>query len=62
VGIARIASLAEETLGSREHARGWLRDVNRALGGVSPLTCLDTEPGRRRVEDVLRQISHGIVS
>ena len=62
VGIARIASLAEETLGSREHARGWLREVNRALGSVSPLTCLDTEPGRRRVEEVLLQISHGIFS
>ena len=61
VGIARIASLAEETLGSREHARGWMRSVNRALGDVAPLACLDTEPGRRRVEEILYQISHGIV-
>lgn len=62
VGIARIASLAEETLGSRGHARGWLRDVNRALGSVTPLSCLDTEPGRERVEELLYQISYGIVS
>ena len=62
VGIARIASLAEETLGSRDHARGWLRDVNRALGGVTPLSCLDTEPGRRHVEDILLRISYGIYS
>ena len=62
VGVARIASLAEETLGTREHARGWLRDANRALGGVPPLKCLDTEPGRRRVEELLFQISHGIFS
>src|SRR5262245_813936 len=62
VGVARIASLAEETLGTREHARGWLRDPNRALGGVPPLSCLDTEPGRRRVEELLFQISHGIFS
>lgn len=62
VGIARIASLAEETLGSREHARGWLRADNRALGGVTPLSCLDTEPGRRLVEHVLQRISHGIYS
>jgi putative toxin-antitoxin system antitoxin component (TIGR02293 family) len=61
VGVARIASLAEETLGTREHARGWLRDANRALGGASPLKCLDTEPGRRQVEELLVQISHGIV-
>jgi putative toxin-antitoxin system antitoxin component (TIGR02293 family) len=62
VGIARIASLAEETLGSRDHARGWLRDVNRALGGVTPLSCLDTEPGRRQVEGLLHRISYGIYS
>lgn len=62
VGIARIASHAEETLGSRAHARGWLREVNRALGGATPLSCLDTEPGRQRVEDLLYQISYGIYS
>jgi len=62
VGIARIASLAEATLGSREHVRGWLRHVNRALGGVSPLACLDTEPGRRQVEELLYRISYGIYS
>lgn len=62
VGIARIASLAEETLGSRDNARGWLRDGNRALGGVTPLSCLDTEPGRERVEELLHQISYGILS
>ena len=62
VGIARIAALAEATLGSREHVRGWLRHPNRALGGVTPLTCLDTEPGRRQVEETLYQIRYGMIS
>lgn len=62
VGVARIASLAEETLGSRERARRWLRSPIRALGGVSPLACLDTDPGRRQVEDVLYQIRYGMIS
>ena len=62
VGIARIACLAETTLGSKAHVRGWLRNANRALGGVSPLSCLDTEPGRRHVEDVLHQIRFGMTS
>jgi putative toxin-antitoxin system antitoxin component (TIGR02293 family) len=62
VGIARIASLAESTLGSREHVRGWLRHANRALGGVTPLSCLDTEPGRRQVEAILYQIRYGMIS
>ena len=62
VGIARIAALAEATLGSKEHVRGWLRCSNRALGGVTPLSCLDTEPGRRQVEEILHRISYGIYS
>jgi len=62
VGVARIAALAEETLGSKENVRGWLRHANRALGGVSPLACLDTEPGRRQVEETLYQIRYGMIS
>jgi putative toxin-antitoxin system antitoxin component (TIGR02293 family) len=62
VGIARIASLAEETLGSRERARGWLRQPTVALRGVAPLALLDTEPGRRQVEEELLRISYGIYS
>ena len=62
VGIARIAALAEETLGTKANVRGWLRHDNRALGGVSPLACLDTEPGRRQVEELLYRINYGIYS
>jgi len=62
VGIAHIATLAEATLGSKEHVRGWLRHANRALGGVTPLACLDTEPGRRQVEAIVYQIRYGMSS
>ena len=62
VGIARIAALAEATRGSKENVRGWLRCANRALGSVTPLACLDTEPGRRQVEEILHRISYGIYS
>jgi len=62
VGIARIAALAEATLGSKTNVRGWLRCANRALGSVTPLACLDTEPGRRQVEEILHRISYGIYS
>jgi putative toxin-antitoxin system antitoxin component (TIGR02293 family) len=62
VGIAQIATLAEATLGSREHVRRWLRQPNRALGGVTPLACLDTEPGRRQIEATLYQIRYGMIS
>lgn len=62
VGIARLASLADAVLGSKEKVRGWLRSPNRALGGVTPLSCLDTEPGRRQVEDILYRVRYGIYS
>ncbi len=61
VGIAHIATLAEATLGSKEHVRRWLRHTNRALGGATPLSCLDTEPGRRQVEAILYQIRYGMI-
>lgn len=62
VGVARIASLAEDVLGSRERARRWLRAPVRALAGKTPFDCLDTDPGRRRVEDVLYAIAYGMIS
>jgi putative toxin-antitoxin system antitoxin component (TIGR02293 family) len=61
VGIAQLATLAEATLGTRDHLRRWLRQPNRALGGVAPLACLDTEPGRRQIEAILYQIRYGMI-
>lgn len=60
--VARIAALAEETLGGREQAIRWLRRPNRALGNAIPLHHLDTELGAREVEDVLGRIAHGVYS
>jgi len=62
VRMARIAALAEETLGEREKAVRWLTRQNRALDGTSPLEHLDTELGAREVEDLLGRIAHGIHS
>jgi len=60
--LGRVAALAEETLGSRQKAARWLRAPNRALGGEPPLGLLDTDPGARRIEDLLLRISHGVFS
>ena len=46
--IARMTLHASEVLGSLEKARTWLRQENRALGGDSPVSQLDTEIGERR--------------
>ncbi len=60
--VARIAALAEESLGRRDKAARWLKRPNRALGNAIPLQHLDTDLGSRQVEDVLGRISHGIYS
>ncbi|HZN54818.1 MAG TPA: antitoxin Xre/MbcA/ParS toxin-binding domain-containing protein [Candidatus Polarisedimenticolaceae bacterium] len=61
-GIAHVASLAAEALGSLDRARDWLRRANRALAGQPPIRCLDTEIGRRQVEDLLQRINYGTYS
>ncbi|MGH7267330.1 MAG: type II RES/Xre toxin-antitoxin system antitoxin [Candidatus Rokuibacteriota bacterium] len=60
--LGRIASLAEEILGSRAKATRWLHEPNRALANAIPLRQLDTEVGARQVEDLLLRIAHGVYS
>jgi putative toxin-antitoxin system antitoxin component (TIGR02293 family) len=60
--VAYITQLASATVGGVQAARTWLSRENRALGGVTPLSLLDTEIGTRQVEDVLVRLSHGIHS
>lgn len=61
VRLARIQAVADDVLGDRSNAHGWLRDRNGALGGERPLDLLDTEEGGRIVEAVLGRIAHGVV-
>lgn len=60
--VAYIAHLAAATLGGLETSRVWLSRPNRAVGGVSPLSLLDTDIGCRQVEDLLARLNHGIFS
>jgi len=60
--LARVAALAIQALGSAVHARQWLERPNRALGGETPLSLLDTDIGVRQVEAVLGRIEHGVFS
>jgi putative toxin-antitoxin system antitoxin component (TIGR02293 family) len=60
--LGRIATLAEEVLGSREKAARWLHTGNRALGNRTPLSQLDTDLGAGEVEDVLLRLAHGVFS
>jgi putative toxin-antitoxin system antitoxin component (TIGR02293 family) len=58
--VAYVLHLAASTLGGLDKARVWLQRENRALGGHTPLSLLDTEIGGRQVEEALLQLTHGI--
>mgnify|MGYP001063279924 CR=1 FL=1 len=45
----------------REKAARWLTSENRALGGRTPISELDTDLGAEEVEAALQRLSHGIV-
>jgi putative toxin-antitoxin system antitoxin component (TIGR02293 family) len=60
--VAFVLLQASKVLGSLEKARDWLNRPNRALGNEPPISRLDTEIGKREVEDVLNRITHGIYS
>jgi putative toxin-antitoxin system antitoxin component (TIGR02293 family) len=62
VRVAGVIASAEETFGSRENARAWLRRPPAALADESPLDLLDTDEGAREVETLLGQIAHGIAA
>lgn len=56
VRVADIARMAQETFGGRKAAAQWLRSSNLALGGATPLSMLDTEPGAGEVRRILASI------
>lgn len=60
--LARIVALAQQSLGNRESAAHWLKRSNRALGGATPISAMDTELGARQVEDILGRIAYGGIS
>jgi putative toxin-antitoxin system antitoxin component (TIGR02293 family) len=60
--LARIVAIASEYLGDHERAMRWLKRPNRALGGLAPVSAIDTELGARQVENVLGRIAYGGIS
>jgi len=60
--LARLVAIATEYLGDSERAKRWLRRPNRALGGLDPLSAVDTEAGVRQVENLLGRIAYGGIS
>ena len=60
VRVARVMHRAIEVFEDRIAALDWLKEPNRALGRVSPLSLLDTDLGAETVMDTLGRIEYGV--
>ncbi len=58
--LAYVTHVASAALGGVSAARRWLSQANRSLGGVAPLSLLDTDIGCRRVEEALVRLNYGL--
>lgn len=60
VRFAQIVERADEVFESADTALAWLKTVNPALSGVTPLSLMDTDIGADAVLDTLGRIEHGV--
>ena len=58
--FARVVERAEEVFQAVEPVLAWLKADNAALGGITPLSLLDTDIGADSVLDTLGRIEHGV--
>jgi putative toxin-antitoxin system antitoxin component (TIGR02293 family) len=62
LALVRIFFEAAEVLGAEAKAAHWLKGRVRALGGKTPLECMETCLGIRQVEGILWRIRDGVYS
>ena len=60
--VGSVVAKAADVLEDPAAARRWMTQPKRALGGLTPLRCCDTEIGAREVESLLGRIEHGVFS
>ena len=60
--LGSVLRKAADVLEDPEALRRWMLQPKRALGGLTPLRCCDTEVGAREVEALLVRIEHGVFS
>lgn len=60
--VASVYTLAEEVLGDRDTAVGWLGSPQFGLQYHRPLEFLSTELGRQQVMQLLNQIRYGFLA
>ena len=60
VRFVRVVERAAMVFESADSALNWLQAPNVSLGGVTPLSLLDTDVGGNSVLDTLGRIEHGV--
>lgn len=55
----RLLAQAEDVFGSREKAAWWMKEINAALDGRTPIDVALTAPGAVLVEELLAGLEHG---
>ncbi len=60
--LGSVLRKAADVLEGPESVRRWMTQPKRALGGLTPLRCCDTDMGAREVEALLTRIEHGVFS
>ena len=60
--VTKVLARAVEVLEDEEAAKSWMKRSIRTLGGVAPLSLLDTETGYELVLDTLGRIEQGIAA
>lgn len=58
--LAKTVAWTEDVFGDLSNGLAWLKSSNISLGGVAPISLLDTELGAELVIDVLGRIEYGI--
>lgn len=59
---AKALNKAEEVFDDRAAASAWLKREIRSLGGVAPVSLMDTDSGFELVMNTLGRIEHGVVA
>lgn len=62
IDLARLIVHGAGVFGSVSAFQSWIREPRPALGGLSPLSLMDTAAGCSMVRDVLGRIEHGVYS
>ncbi len=60
--VAAAEKLAEDVFDDPDQAHVWLLAPNVALGGVAPLSLLDTSMGAQEVSRILNAIAYGMAA